>query len=289
MSGSIVGSGAGAVPRHRTGSRLPRGTGRTRHHHPLAGEPGVRPQVGDCACDLDLRWRARCTLMANASEPEKPFDGAMMNRTALPSETLVRGVPGRFRGPFARWPRTADAVLAAAMLLAAVFVEEAPGDALRIRPITDVPVPVLLLYAVAGAALYWRGREPVAVVSVALVAWGPTLGSSYSTSGGIVIVALYSVGRYAADTRRSRLCTAAAIAAAVAAVVIDGLLNSVPWGTSASAPWSCSGPGTSVAVCGCVRSAPPDSARSRPPRRAGSSPRSAPTSPANCTTWSPTG
>lgn len=212
----------------------------------------------------------------------------MMNRTALPSETLVRGGPGRFRGPFSRWPRTADAVLAGVMLLAAVFVEEAPGDALRFRPITEVPVPVLLLYAVA-AALYWRGREPVAVVAVALVAWGPTLGSSYSTLGGIVIVALYSVGRYAADTRRSRLCTAAAIAAAIAAVVIDGLLNSVPWGRSASAPWSCSGSGTSVGVCGCVRSAPSDSARSRPQRRAGSSPRSAPTSPANCTTSSPTG
>ncbi|GGO91889.1 two-component sensor histidine kinase [Wenjunlia tyrosinilytica] len=154
-----------------------------------------------------------------------------MNRTTLPSETPARGVPGRFRGPFTRWPRGADAVLAAALLLATAFVrDEAPGDAVGIRPITEVPVPVLILFAVAGGALYRRRREPVAVLSVALVAWGPTLGSSYSNLGGVVIVALYSAGRYAADTRRSRLGTAAAIAAAVTGVVIDGLLRSFPWG-----------------------------------------------------------
>jgi signal transduction histidine kinase len=153
-----------------------------------------------------------------------------MNRMALPSETPARGVPGRFRGPFARWPRGADAVLAIAMFLATVFLEEAPGDALDVRPITDVPVPVLLLYAVVGGALYRRRREPLAVLSVALAAWAPTLGSSYSTGGGFVIVALYSVGRYAADTRRGRLAIAAGIAAAGVALVIDGLLLSSPWG-----------------------------------------------------------
>ncbi|WP_205571169.1 sensor histidine kinase [Streptomyces sporangiiformans] len=154
----------------------------------------------------------------------------MMKRTALPSQTPVSGVPGRFRGPFARWPRGADAVLAAAMFLATVFLEEAPGDALRVRPITEVPVPVLLLYAVAAGALYRRRREPLAVLAVALAAWGPTLGSIYSTGGGFVIVALYSAGRYAADTRRSRLAAAAGFAAAITALVTDGLLHSSPWG-----------------------------------------------------------
>ncbi|MCX4906898.1 sensor histidine kinase [Streptomyces sp. NBC_00878] len=154
----------------------------------------------------------------------------MMNRTALPSEKLVRDVPGRFRGPFARWPRSADAVLAAAMLVATVFLEEGPGDAVGVRPITEVPVPVLLLFAVAGGALYRRRREPLAVVFVALAAWAPTLASNYSNAGGYVIVALYSVGRYTADTRRSSLATAAAIVGAMAALVIDGLLHSSPWG-----------------------------------------------------------
>ncbi|MCC9742703.1 sensor histidine kinase [Streptomyces sp. MNU89] len=150
----------------------------------------------------------------------------MMNRTALPSGVPLPGLPSGFRGPFTRRPRTADAVLAAVMFLLTVFVEEAPGDALALRPVTDVPVPVLLLFAVAGTALYRRRGEPAAVLVVVLVAWAPTLGSSYATMGGMVVVALYSVGKYAGATRGNRL----AVAAALAALVADGLLDSVPWG-----------------------------------------------------------
>ncbi|MCC3655326.1 sensor histidine kinase [Streptomyces sp. S07_1.15] len=154
-----------------------------------------------------------------------------MNRTALLSGVPLPGVPlpgvpGGFRGPFTRRPRTADAVLAAVMFLLTVFVEEAPGDALALRPVADVPLPVLLLFAVAGAALYRRRREPAAVLVVVLVAWAPTLGSSYATMGGMVVVALYGVGKYAGATRGNRL----AVAAALAALVADGLLDSVPWG-----------------------------------------------------------
>ncbi|MGW0777270.1 sensor histidine kinase [Streptomyces sp. NPDC002835] len=154
----------------------------------------------------------------------------MMNRTAGPSDAPIRSEPVRFRGPFVRWPRAADAVLALAMFLATVFLEEAPGDAIAVRPITDVPVPVLLLFAVAGGALYWRRSEPVRVLAVTLLAWAATMGTSYATMGGMVIVGLYSAGRYAADTRRNSLGTTAATAAAVAAVVLDGLLHSNPWG-----------------------------------------------------------
>ncbi|KAB1139030.1 sensor histidine kinase [Streptomyces luteolifulvus] len=150
----------------------------------------------------------------------------MMNRTAQPAETPVRSVPVRFHGPFVRWPRVADASLAIFMFLAATFLEDAPGDAMAVRPITDVPLPVLLLFVVAGAALYWRRRRPVAVLCVALAAWAPTLGSSYATLGGIVITALYSMGRHADDRRWGPL----GVVTAVAAVTIDGLLHSVPWG-----------------------------------------------------------
>ncbi|MEU4684071.1 sensor histidine kinase [Streptomyces xinghaiensis] len=117
-------------------------------------------------------------------------------------------------------------MLAAVMFLLTVFVEEAPGGTLALRPVTGVPLPVLLLYAVAGAALYRRRREPAAVLVVVLAAWAPTLGSSYATMGGMVVVALYGVGKYAGATRRNRL----AVAAALAALVADGLLDSVPWG-----------------------------------------------------------
>ncbi|WP_222110018.1 sensor histidine kinase [Streptomyces cupreus] len=135
-------------------------------------------------------------------------------------------MPSKFHGPFVRWPRAADATLALAMFLAATFLEEAPGDAMAVRPVLDVPLPVLLLFSAAGAALYWRRRKPTAVLCVALASWAPTLGSSYSTLGGIVIVALYSVGRHADDRRWGPL----GVVAAAALVTIDGLLHSVPGG-----------------------------------------------------------
>ncbi|MFE9647709.1 sensor histidine kinase [Streptomyces sp. NPDC006365] len=150
----------------------------------------------------------------------------MMNRTVPHAETPGRSVPGRFRGPFTRWPRGADAVLATAMFLAAVLLEDAPGDAMAFRTVTGIFQPVLLLFVVAGAALYRRRRRPVAVLCVALAAWAPTLGSTYSTMGGMVIVALYSVGRHADDNRWGPL----GVVAAIAAITIDGLLHSYPWG-----------------------------------------------------------
>ena len=77
---------------------------------------------------------------------------------ALP--TSLGNAPTGFRGPFARWPRAADAVLAIAVFLAVVFLVDGPGDSIVIRPIGDVPITALLVYAVASAALYWRRRAP---------------------------------------------------------------------------------------------------------------------------------
>ncbi|MFE6332006.1 sensor histidine kinase [Streptomyces sp. NPDC057806] len=147
-----------------------------------------------------------------------------MNRTAEPAGTPVRRVPSKFRGPFVRWPRTADAVLALAMFLATTLLEEGPGDTIVARSVVDLPLPVLLLFTAAGVALYWRRHKPVAVLGVALAAWAPTLGSSYATVSGIVMVALYSVGRHTDDRRWGPL----GVAAAAGALTIDGLLLSLP-------------------------------------------------------------
>ncbi|WP_405564020.1 sensor histidine kinase [Streptomyces phaeochromogenes] len=136
-----------------------------------------------------------------------------------------RRAPGSFRGPFTRWPRGADAVLATVVFLLTALLEEGPGDSLVVRPVTSVLQPALLLITLAGAALYLRRRRPVAVLCVALVAWLPTLGSSYSVLGGVVIVALYSVGRHDDDNRWGPL----GVGAAVVALTIDGVLLSTPW------------------------------------------------------------
>jgi signal transduction histidine kinase len=152
--------------------------------------------------------------------------GAIVNRTALPPRTPHPSVPGRFRGPFARWPRAADAVLAIAVFLLTAFVVDGPGDALVIRPIGDVPIAALLVFAVASAALYWRRRAPLVVLGVALIAWAVTLGSGYADLGGVAIIALYSAGRYATEDRWGHV----GVAAAIAVVNIDGLTDPAPWG-----------------------------------------------------------
>jgi signal transduction histidine kinase len=149
-----------------------------------------------------------------------------VNGTALPSRTPLGNAPRRFRGPFARWPRAADAVLAIAVFLGTVFVVDGPGDSLAIRPIGDVPIPALLVFAVASAALYWRRRAPLVVLGVGLAAWAVTLGSGYSDVGGVAIIALYSVGLYAGDGRWGHV----GVAAAIVVVSLDILTAPAPWG-----------------------------------------------------------
>jgi signal transduction histidine kinase len=146
-----------------------------------------------------------------------------VNDTALPSRTPLGNAPRRFRGPFARWPRAADAVLAVAVFLGTVFLADGPGDALR--PIGDVPIPALLVFAVASGALYWRRRAPLAVLGVALAAWAVLLGSGYADVGGAAIIALYSVGRYATEDGWGHV----GVAAAIAVVNLDGLTDPNPW------------------------------------------------------------
>jgi signal transduction histidine kinase len=155
----------------------------------------------------------------------------IVNRTAPPSRPPLGNAPRRFRGPFARWPRAADAVLAAALFLATVFLVDGPGDSVVIRPIGDVPVAALLVFAVASAALYWRRRAPLAVLGVAVAAWAVTLGSGYADLGGVAIIALYSAGRHAteAQDRWARV----GVGAAIVVVFVDVLTNPAPWGEAA--------------------------------------------------------
>jgi signal transduction histidine kinase len=134
--------------------------------------------------------------------------------------------PRRLRGPFTRWPRAADAVLATAVFLATAFLTDGPGDSIVMRPVSDVPIPALLVFAVASAALYWRRRAPLAVLGVAVLAWAVTLGSGYADLGGVAIIALYSAGRYATEDRRAHV----GVAAAIAVILVDGLTDPAPWG-----------------------------------------------------------
>ena len=152
-----------------------------------------------------------------------------MNRPAprhVPPPPSVR--PG-VRRPFTRWPRSADAALAIGMFLVSVFLHPGPDDGILVRRVGDLPIAVLLLFAVASGALYWRRRYPTVVLAIALAAWLLTLGREYSNIGGVTLLALYATGRYAGSARWGQ----AGVAAAIGLLIGDNIIASLPWGDSA--------------------------------------------------------
>ena len=132
---------------------------------------------------------------------------------ALDVQTLLSSTRRPLRGPFTRWPRAADTVLAIALFLVPVFVVDDPSEDLVTRALRDVPTGALPLFAMAGGALIWRRSRPLAALGVTVAAVTPALALGY---GGIVgftmLVALYSVGRYVVDNRWSAFGLGGAIA-----------------------------------------------------------------------------
>ena len=125
-------------------------------------------------------------------------------------------------GPFTRWPRGADSVLAIVVFLMTVFVKsEGPNDDLVIRSVGDVSIGVLFVLAVASGALYWRRSEPLIVFGVTWAAAALSTGAVYfelvraadlELVGIPMLVALYGVGRYAIKDRWAYLALCGAFA-----------------------------------------------------------------------------
>jgi signal transduction histidine kinase len=125
-------------------------------------------------------------------------------------------------GPFTRWPRAADAVLAIVVFLMTVFVKsEGPNDDLVIHSVGDVSIGVLFVLAVASGALYWRRSEPLIVFGVTWAAAALSTGAVYfelvraadlELVGIPMLVALYGVGRYAINDRWAYLALCGAFA-----------------------------------------------------------------------------
>lgn len=130
------------------------------------------------------------------------------------------------RGPFSRWPRAADAVLAGALLVLTLLVHEGPGDTLVLRDPGELPAWVVVLFAVASGALAWRRRAPVVVLAVVLAAWALTLGSGFSDLGVQALVGVYGLGRYGTADRWGHV----GVDAAMVLVVLDGATGALPWG-----------------------------------------------------------
>ncbi|SDD76334.1 sensor histidine kinase [Glycomyces harbinensis] len=134
-----------------------------------------------------------------------------------PSARFRARFAGGVRGPFTRWPRTADAALAVLAFCLTVFFVDGPGDSTVFRAVDEVPVFALAAIAVASGALWWRRRSPFAVLGIALVLWGAVTGYSGSEPGWAAVIALYSAGRYARSVRWG----VAGVAAVVALVSVS--------------------------------------------------------------------
>lgn len=130
------------------------------------------------------------------------------------------------RGPFSRWPRVADGVLAVVVFVVSlVFVtlsELADGEHFTARSVSDRPVGAVVLLAFAAGALWWRRSRPLEVaafvIGVAIV-WA--LFHDGDGNDLALMVATYSVGRYVASHRAGLLTLAAAVAVSLVGSVID--------------------------------------------------------------------
>ncbi len=144
---------------------------------------------------------------------------------------LARGLgadePHPMRGPFTRWPRAADAVLAVLVFVmgvgsVAVSALE-PGETLTLEALTRLPLPAYPMLAVAAAALWWRRSRPVEVatlVVLVVLAWSV---AGYGDGADLMlIVAVYSAGRYCSRRLVSLAVVAAAAASSVLGSLIDG-------------------------------------------------------------------
>ncbi|MFV1961888.1 MAG: hypothetical protein ACC658_08645, partial [Acidimicrobiia bacterium] len=128
-----------------------------------------------------------------------------------------------WRGPFARWPRVSDAVLAVAVFALALFVVDGANEGdLAIRSLGDVPPAAFLVFAVASGALLWRRSLPVVVFAITV---GATLLSTllgYSQVVGVsFVIALYSVSGYSTGVRRSYFALGTAILVALSSLITD--------------------------------------------------------------------
>ena len=115
-----------------------------------------------------------------------------------------------FRGPFARWPRSADTFLA---FVAFAFTISfwSPGAADESATVT-LPFGAFVLFLVGNAALVRRRKKPEVVHWIVLAASALSMARGY-LDGPIfaLVISLYSVGRYSDDNKKSYVGVGAAI------------------------------------------------------------------------------
>jgi len=152
-----------------------------------------------------------------------------MNSRAQGAQTPFTSTLRAVGGPFTRWPRVADTVLALVVFLVMLLVSpEGPDGELAFRGVDEVSIAALIFLAVASGVLYWRRSQPLVVfgviVTLALAATVPSAGLGDAETVGIAMMfALYSVGRRASNDRWGYI----ALGGALAFVTIISLTDAV--------------------------------------------------------------
>ncbi len=146
----------------------------------------------------------------------------------LDPQTLPVSAWQPIRGPFTRWPRTADTVLAGVVLLLSLFVtDKVPDHDLAIRSARDLPATALFLFALASGALYWRRHSPLLVLGANLVALTLSMALANPESVWALPFALYSAGRYGSNDHWSYF----GVGTALALTTINSLVTGEPTGS----------------------------------------------------------
>jgi signal transduction histidine kinase len=146
---------------------------------------------------------------------------AMAYRRSMDPSTRRRGTAGG--GPFTRWPRVTDTVLALVVFLVMLWVSpEGPNDEVAFRAVGEVSIAALIVLAVASGALYWRRSQPLVVFAVTLGAALLSLGLRDAGTVGIAMLfALYSVGRYLTDDRWGYIALGGALVFVTSSSLVD--------------------------------------------------------------------
>ncbi len=147
-----------------------------------------------------------------------------MNSTAQDAQTPLTSTRRPLGGPFTRWPRVADAVLALVVFLVILSVAPGHDDELVLRPVGEVSIAALIVFALASGALFWRRSRPLVVFGVTLGAAVLSIGLRDADMVGIAMLfALYGVGRYVTNDQRGYV----ALGGALVFVTISSLIDAV--------------------------------------------------------------
>jgi len=127
------------------------------------------------------------------------------------------------RGPFVRWPRLSDAILALVSFALTIAIWSAD----RTDDSTYLPFSALVLFVIGNGCLYWRRRFPEHVHGVVFGASAFAILLGY-LQGPIFAfaVSLYNLGRYSSNNRNSALGLVAAYALLIASeIAFSGLTS----------------------------------------------------------------